>query len=124
MASRLLDSTTTTFSDIELTQYVNEQRGTNFSDIVEAVGNLGIAAVGISLLGPMAIKIAGLLSVGIGMADVIDALTESLDSNSLTNTVNRMKEGDKLKVTTSFYEWSSGSGNHYTYYSENTYTIV
>ncbi|WP_026895344.1 hypothetical protein [Clostridiisalibacter paucivorans] len=124
MASRLLKEESKTFSGMKLTQYVNEENGTNFDNIVEAVAGLGIAAVGAAVTNPMASAIATALGLALAIDAVIDAVTEALDDSDLESTIKKMDEGDSLKVITKFYEWSSGSGNHYTWYSEEEFEIV
>lgn len=72
----------------------------------------------------MAAAIAGSLGLVISIDAVIKAVEEALDNNDFESTIKKMKEGDSLRVTTKFYEWSSGSENHYTWYSEESYKIV
>lgn len=124
MPTRLLGTDVSTFSGIKLTKYVNDAQGSDFDDIAEAVTGLGVGVVATSLFPPMAATIATALGLGLATKGVVDAITKALDDNDLGSMIERMKEGDELKVTTEFYEWSSSSGNHYTWYAEEIFEIL
>ncbi len=124
MPEILLGQSTETFSGIALTQYVNDQNETHFNNIVGAILGLGVTVVATSLCPPLARIIATGLGVELALNLVIDVVEKALDDNDLESTLKRMKEGDSLKVTTKFYEWSSSSGQSYTYYSTESYQIV
>lgn len=124
MATTLLGQSTKTFSGMALTKYVNNEKGTHYDNIAEAVVGLSVSVVATAIFPPMAAAIATGLGISIALSVVIDAIEEALDDDDLESIVGRMKEGDSLRVTTKFYEWSSGSGNSYTYYSTESYKIV
>ncbi len=71
---------------------------------------------------------AGVIATALGLAlatkTVVDAIIGGFDDSDLKSTIKKMDDDDSLKVTTKFYEWSSGSGNSYTYTTTITYSIV
>lgn len=121
---RLLDESIVVYSDVEIAQYVNDETGSSFESIVDAINNLGLSAVGLIPVAVWQPKILAALAVGMATQNVIDSISEYLNSSSLTNTVSQMNRGDFLEVTTRIYEWSSQSGNHYTRVTEVSYDVV
>lgn len=121
---RLIDSTTKVFSDYKMTQYINNQYNEQYQNVPAAIAGLTLSVVGTALTSGMAPVIAGALSVGIGFSDLLEAVKQSFGDSSLNNTVNNLTKGDRLEVTTNYYEWSSGSGNHYTHVTETSYRII
>ncbi|WP_018250276.1 hypothetical protein [Orenia marismortui] len=124
MGRRLLDQETKTFSGMELTKYVNNAKGTEFDNLEAAIQGLGLTVAGIVITNPMASAITTTIGVGVSLSTVYDAVIAAIDDSDLESTIDRMKEGNSLRVTTKFYEWSFGDGNHVTYYSNVSYTIV
>lgn len=122
--TRLLKTRSKTFSDIELTKYVNNYYSKGYANIVDAVASAGVSGVGIAVKKPVAAAIAAVLGLAISTTVAVNAIMDGLDKYGLKNTIARMKKGQKLKVTTKFYEWSSGNGNSYTYYTVESFSIV
>ncbi len=71
---------------------------------------------------------AGLIATALGLAiatkTVIDVIIAGFDDSDLSSVIKSMGDDDSLKVTTKFYEWSSGGGNSYTYYTDISYSII
>ncbi len=124
MSTTLLKEETETFTGKELTKYLNEERGSNYKDLPEALMSLGVTAVGSILISPLAVQIAGILGLGIAVATVIQVIEDGMDSKKLASVLEEVGDHGTLEVTTSFYEWLSGSGNHTGYYSETTYRAI
>lgn len=124
MPTRLIKKDVQIFSGIELTKYVNKSKGTEFETLIEAIIGIGLIAVGLVIKNSMAKAIAESIGIGLEIDAAIKAVKAALDDSDLEDVIDRMEEGDSLKVTTYFYEWSSGSGNHYTWFSEVEYEIV
>lgn len=124
MPSKLLKTTTKTFSGIELTNYVNDARGTEYEVLSAAIIGAGISIVSAACGKKMSGVIATALGLTIGASTVVNAIIAGFDDSDLSSTIKKMDDDDKLKVTTKFYEWSSGSGNSYTYTTKVTYAIV
>jgi|GEM_PF-2544542 len=124
MPSTLLKTTTQTYSGTKLAQYVNDAQGTEFDTITIAIASLGIGVVSVACGKKMAGLIATALGLAIATKTVIDAILAGFDDSDLKSMIKKMGDDDSLKVTTKFYEWSSGGGSSYTYYTEISYSIV
>lgn len=124
MPSRLIRTSTDVFSGIELVKYVNRHRGTEYDDIKNAILGLGLSVVATSVFPPIAAAIATNLGIGYSFVSVVAAIEKGLDDNDLSSTIDRMREGDSLKITTKFYEWCSSNGNSCTLYSDESFRIV
>lgn len=109
---------------MKLTQYVNDAQGTEYDKITTVVIELGIGVVSTACGKKMAGVIATALSLAIAINEVIKAIIAGFDNSDLQSTIKKMGDNDSLKVTTKFYEWSSGGGSSYTYYTEISYSIV
>lgn len=123
-STTLLKKKTETFTGKELTKYLNEERGKNYEDLTEALVGLGVATAGVVLVNPLAVQMAGILGLGIATATVIEVIEDGMDSKKLASVLEDVGDNGTLQVTTSFYEWLSGSGNHTGYYSETTYKAI
>lgn len=124
MPSTLLKTTTQTFTGNALTKYVNDSYGTTFTKIAAAITSLGISVVSAVCGKKMAGVIATALGLSIGAETVINSIIAGFDDSDLSSQINKLDDDDSLKVTTKFYEYSSGSGNAYTYYTVETYSII
>lgn len=124
MGSRLLGQSTNIYTGMELTKYVNNANGSEYANIAEAVLGAGTAVVGLAVFPPVAAGIAATLGLAMAADAVISTIEAALDDHDLGSTIERMVEGDSLKIVTKFYEWSSGSGNSYTWYCTEVFSIV
>lgn len=124
MPSTLIKTNKKTFSGVKLAQYVNDKKGTEFSNIAQAVTGLGVTVVGAAITNPVGSAIATALGLGIAYTAVRNAVIEGMDPNSLSKTLKKMKKNDELLVMTSFYQYLTGSGNHSAYYTKVTYLII
>lgn len=122
--TRLLETKTKTYSDVALVKYVNNRYNKSFGSIVTALTGLGTSTVTAVVATGLASSIATALGLGIAFTTVVDVVESGLKSDGLGSVLSRMKKGQSLKVTTKFYEWSSGNGNSYTYYSKETFSLV
>ena len=119
-----LDSAENTFDMHGLLTYVNKKNHTNFNSLTNAVASLGASAVGAAAKAEIALTLAGLLGVALALASIVDAIEAGIDSVKLGKVLAETTNDDKIKVTTEFYAWLSGSGNHTGYYAETTYEVV
>ncbi|MFT5875644.1 MAG: hypothetical protein ACI8WT_004638 [Clostridium sp.] len=124
MGERYLNQEIHYFSDVEIAQYANDVKGTHFDGITATVSGLGISVVATSAFPPMAAAIATGLGLAFAINGVIDAIETAFNDSDLESVIDSMHDGQTLKVVTKYYEWSSASGNSYTYYSKETYTIL
>lgn len=132
MPSRLLTSTSKTFSGIELTEFCNEQAEASYEDIIGCVAGLGLALVAAYILpgisGVMATRlITAIEAIGLGASinDLIDMIEGNGGAAQRQTIINKIKtSGGKMKVTTNYYEYTTGSGNGSTNYTTTTYSWV
>ena len=122
--SHLLKKETETFSGATLTKYLNEEKGTNYKDLPAALLGVGASVAGAILIGPLAAQIATALGLALGISTVIDVVESGMDEAKLAPVLEKVGANGTLEVTTSFYEWLSGSGNHTGYYSETIYRAI
>lgn len=132
MAEELLASEHEDFSGTELTQFCNEESSHSYSDIATAIVYLGVAVVAGYVLpglsGVIASRIVAALRA-IGVAKSLSAVIGMIEDNGgvaqRQAVISKIaSQGGKMRVTTNFYQWSSGSGNSYTWYTTTTYTWV
>lgn len=121
MTERLIKSTTERFSGDDIAIYVNEEYGTNYEDVALALVALGVSAVTFAIIPVLAIEMATLLSLGITTSTVVEEIRKAMESEDLGSVLQSLG-GKDLKVTTKFYEWLSGSGNHTGYFSRVTFS--
>lgn len=122
--SELLETKSKTFSMKEFTTYINEDRGTNFDSMGSAIAGLGTGIVSMAIKECMAKTLAGYLGIALSITAIIQEIEKSIDAAKVRQLLEGASDDDRIKVTTSFYAWLSGSGNHTGYYAETTYKIV
>ncbi len=124
MSSTLIDKKIKTYSGKKLTRYLNEERGSSFDDLPEALASIGITVAGATLIPPLAVSIATYLGIALGIDTVASIIEEDMDKRKLGRVLEEIGTTGTLEVTTKFYEWLSGSGNHTGYYAEVTYRAI
>ena len=74
------------------------------------------------LVAPAVVPAAGL---GIAVAEVITMLQDAMRWEDIYPYLNQMTNNSKrFRITTYYYEWISGSGNHTGYYVEEEYAVI
>lgn len=125
MPERIIETTCKNFTAGELLAYINEEKKLHLNTLGEAITNLGLGVVGMAVIPGIAATLAGVISVGIAVADLIDYIKEAMEAEKLAPIIDRVnKEGGKVRVCTDIIEWSSGSGNSYAYYAKDRYSYV
>ena len=122
--SILMKQTTEYFSGTALTTYLNQEKGTTFRNLPEAITNLGVGLVTLALVSPLALEISKALGLALALQTVIDTVEAGIKTEKLQPVLDEIGTTGTLEVTTSFYEWISGSGNHTAYYTEEEYRAV
>ncbi|MGE5632230.1 MAG: hypothetical protein ACM3TR_14200 [Caulobacteraceae bacterium] len=132
MASRLLTSTYKDFSDLELTEFCNEQAEASYDDIAGCVIGLGLAVVAAFVLPGVSSVIAVRLltaieAIGLGASvnDLIDMIEGNGGAAQRQTIIDKIKtSGGKMRVRTNYYEYTTESGNGLTYYTTTSYSWV
>ena len=76
----------------------------------------------IELVAPAVVPAAGL---GIAVAEVTTMLQDAMRWEDIYPYLNQMTNNNKrFRITTYYYEWISGSGNHTGYYIEEEYAVI
>lgn len=76
----------------------------------------------IELIAPAVLPVA---SLGIAVNDVIIMLQDAMKWEDIYPYLSKMTNDSKrFKITTYYYEWISGSGNHTGYYVKEKYAII
>ena len=132
MATELLTSKDEDFSGDELADFCNEESGHSYSDLGTAIVFLGLSVVSGYVLpgiaGAVASKIVFALRA-IGVAKSLSAVISMIEDNggvaARKAVISKIaSQGGKMRVTTKYYEYTSGSGNSNTHYTTTTYTWV
>lgn len=76
MSSTLIDKKIKTYSGKKLTRYLNEERGSSFDDLPEALASIGITVAGATLIPPLAVSIATYLGIALGIDTVVASIIE------------------------------------------------
>lgn len=132
MATELLASESRDFSGNELTEFCNDESGHSLSDIGAAVLFFGLSAVSAYVLPGLAGAIAPKLSFALkalGIAKSLSSIIAMIEDNGGVEQRNKIitkiaAQGGKMRVTTNYYEYTSGSGNSNTQYTTTTYRWV
>ncbi len=132
MATRVVSSTYQDFTQTQLLNYLNSETGVSYSDIESVVAGAGITLTS-SLISKFAKKalaakfapILGGLGWGVVAASLYDLMVAEKLKNERDAVINEIiAKGGKMRIYTEYIEWSSGSGNHYTYYTRTRYSRV
>lgn len=76
----------------------------------------------IELVAPAVVPAA---SLGIAVGEVIMMLQDAMKWEDIHPYLSKMTDDSKrFKITTYYYEWLSGSGNHTGYYVEEEYAVI
>ncbi len=121
---RYITTETVVLTEFEIMQEVNCKLGTTFSNLADAIIGAGLSAVGYYVTEAAIASMAGELSVFIGIGLVAEAIGESISTYKIRQLIPKMKDGDRLRVTSRLYEWTAGSGNSSSYIVESTVVII
>ena len=99
-----------------------------FESLAQAIYGLGIALAAECIKKGVAGKIIKVLGLSTSVDAVLKLLskdgTEQARFMSAVKKLSDAPTGKRLKITTKYYLWQSGSLNHHAYIMENTYKIV
>ncbi|MFC0013978.1 MULTISPECIES: hypothetical protein [Allobacillus] len=127
MATRVIATDSQLMDRDELLRWYNEEAQANFSDLAEVAASVGMTTLTIALRHRVNAYVALGISAASALltyASAIVFINNSLTQSDLHNTVEQMLDsgGSYFRVVTRYVEWSSGSGNHYTRYTEHDYS--
>ncbi|MFC0013979.1 MULTISPECIES: hypothetical protein [Allobacillus] len=127
MATKLIESTTRYYNSAEFARHVNEQQGTTYTDVGKAITGLGVSIVSLLITKNIKYSIAyglGATSALFGLDAVADAFGRAAQTEEFDNILKQMGPNDYVMMFIDSYQWSSGSGNHYTNYQEVKYVLL
>ncbi len=115
----------------EFAAYIAEQQNEPKKSLTEAITAYGILTIGAMctemVIVNTKVKTGKILSLVNGLYwganDIWSAITNSITEAEMKYQLNRMGDGDTLRVTTNYYEYISASGNSYTQWAETNYLI-
>lgn len=125
--SRLLSTKVKDVPYSELASYYLKETGISLDAYFKSEGQAALTNAALKALGKVVKpKVMGIISLVIDIAGVITAINDAMEAVELGKAVYNVwkAKAKALRVTTYNYEWRSGSGNHYSYYSEVKYSTV
>lgn len=119
--------TTTTHTDAEINIEANKYNDTNFASLAIATASLGTALVaeGFKYYGRnnVAANLAAIAGVTIAASTFLSELSNTLNVDGMGEAIDNMNRNGHTRfvIRSTFWEYSSASGNHYTWKTEHTY---
>ena len=95
--------------DVSLADFFAQMTAAAFSDFKEELVAFLVGEIGLMVL---------------TAKEIADLLNDSIKYAEMKPYLEKTTTASRIVITTYFYEWLSGSGNHVGYYTENRYTIV
>ncbi|MEK4031280.1 hypothetical protein MKZ02_22510 [Pseudobacillus sp. FSL P4-0506] len=102
---RVINKKTKCFTGTNIATYVNKKRGTNFTNLTQAITRIGLSAIVIAATGPISAALANVLYVSglsISVGSLISLIEGDFDTKKLQTTIlnETSKKGGALQVTT------------------------
>jgi hypothetical protein len=110
---------------VQIAKYVQEEYQTEeLNSIPEAILAVGLSAVGYVAKKNIWIQVASALGAFLSVKGLTTIVKSSIEESDLEYVIDRMHEGQTLRVITKIYQIDLAGGNHSTWTSEVEYEIL